>query len=707
MASIKQLLIVSFIAQILFSSCTSSSNNKTQITEGDSYAVKYLNPLLKEGKLNQLEKQITLMRTHAIGNKYLLLQYYSIKQNQALSAKKMEQGILFADSLEILYKNVNKDFQKAFEMNYINSVCEKATILFTQHKYLQAYDIYYSVMEWQEQHRQPFVANFFLFNMGMNSYQQKLYDKAAYFFKKELETLATVSETDTLLNAQFKYYYTQQALSNIGLSYTKLNMLDSAYNYYQQALQYIDGAKNNAIKGFKLHEDDYHACLAVISGNLAKVYAKRGQVDSSVAAYKKSLYYTLDVPVSIPFFKRDTVDACLSLIQLSELYHNQKDYLNFKKSVKQLNELVPQNLSGHLLAINNDYVLGSFKINYWLNELEHNNKKAIFYLNRYLNYKDSLDLLQKEGTDKNIIQAFEIRTNEDKLNKLTLTNKINRLYIWGIVLIALVVSIAAILFYRSEKKEKRVNKLLSNLNNEIKQQQKETAFAYEQALEANKDKDKILHIVAHDLRNPLTGIATLADLILEEMEDDNQVEMLQAISSSSKRATQLVNDLVNTQHQKQEKIEFTKVCLNKLLFQLKPLFQHKAGEKNIDLTLNLPSTEIYVLANWSKLERVVSNLLHNAIKFCKNQGKVEIRLEQLDTKVFIHVEDNGIGMSENILTSLTNSKSSIVRDGTNGEKSYGLGWNICKQIVEAHNGKLLVTSKENKGTLVSIELEKF
>jgi signal transduction histidine kinase len=343
-------------------------------------------------------------------------------------------------------------------------------------------------------------------------------------------------------------------------------------------------------------------------------------------------------------------------------------------------------------------------MNYWYSIQQRNNEAALHFLNRYVNYKDSLDLLQKESKEINIIEALEVKSKEDEVNRLKLTNKIARLYFWGIVFIAVVVALIAFLFYRSSKKEKQTNKLLSNLNNEIKQQQKDTAFAHEQALEANRDKDKILHVVAHDLRNPLTGIATLADLMLENSEDEKQQEFLQTISSSSKRATQLVNDLVSVQYHKTDHLDLATISLNKLLQEVLPLFQYKASEKNISLQLDLPAEEISIWGDWVKLERVVANLLHNAIKFSNNRGEVKLSLEAKANKAFISVADNGIGMSREMADRLMNTKTSIVRDGTSGEKGYGLGWNICKQIVEAHSGKLLVDARENQGTTVTIEI---
>ena len=696
----KYYILVFWVA--LFAACSSKSNQDA-IAEGGMYFTRHIEKFVIKTDWNEVEHQKQLMRHAAKENDFMLLHYYLLMLNDGAGEKNLDKSLLYIDSLEQLYPLVNKDFQKAFEVHYINSLCQKASIVFAQNKYYQAYDLYYNVKNWHEHNRQPVATNHFLFTMGISSYEQKLYDKAAFFFKKQLDNLVSTPKTDTILEPHYRYYFTQQTFNNIGLSYTKLNKLDSAESYCKQGLQFIEAAKNGAIKNYELHNDHYNVCLAVTIGNLAKIYALQGKTDDAIAAYKKSIYLTLDVPQILPSSSRDTLDACVSMIQLAELYYTIKDEKQFKETVQKVNTIVSYNLLGHGFFINNGYVLGSLKVNYWYNTMQKNDKAALYYLNRYVSYKDSIELVQKEGKDRNLIQALEIKGKEDEVNKLKLTSKIDRLYLLGIVLIAIVIAFVAFLFYRSNKKEKQTNKLLSTLNNEIKQQQKETAFAHEQALEANKDKDKILHIVAHDLRNPLTGIATLADIMLEDVEEAKQQNILKTISSSSKRATQLVNELVSNQYNKQQQLSLEIISLNKLVQQILPLFKHKADQKNIQLKQILPPNEIIVLADWAKLERVVNNLLHNAIKFTSIGGSVQVVLEVKNEKVLIHINDSGIGMSNEILKGLTNAKSTLVRAGTNGEKSYGLGWNICKQIVEAHNGKLYIESKENIGTTVSIE----
>jgi len=694
-----------FISTIAITACTSTANKK-KISEAEVYIKKFIEPPLVNVKQQyKLDSNLSAMRLIARNNSYLLLHYYSIKENIAAAAKNLDEAIIYGDSLEHAYSNTNKEFKAAFENIYYNSECQRATCLFAKNKYNKAYDIYYKVMEWHKLNNQHFAANYFLFTVGMSSYQQKLYDKAIEFFKKELVVLNTTPENDSILNAQFKYYYTQQALNNIGLSYTKLNMSDSAYHFYQQALKYIKTAKNHQIKNFTLHEDDYNACYAVIMGNLAKVYVKKSQIDSAIIAYKNSIHYTLYTPVSLPFFKRDTVDASLSLIQLAELYKQLNDTPNFKKTVLELNNITPQNLKGHGLVTNTDYVLGSLRINSWYNAINNNQQNALKYLKAYVNAKDSLESIQKESKEQNIIEALEIKAKEDEVNKLKLTNKINKFYTWGSVFLAVIIAIAALLFYRSVRKEKKTNTLLLSLNNNLKQLQKETNNAYEEAIEANKEKDKILRIVAHDLRNPLSGINAIANILVEDDKIENKKEMLDAIANTSKRTITLVNELLQTQDNTKQTYSFKPVNINNLVIQIVELIKASANQKEISIELIESKKNIIVYADENKIERVIQNLLHNAIKFSCPKNNVVIKLENNNEDALISIIDKGIGMNEETLKNLFKQEINYSQQGTRNEKSYGLGLSICKKIIEDHEGELLVHSILNQGSTFTIKLK--
>ncbi|HEV7382670.1 MAG TPA: ATP-binding protein, partial [Dyadobacter sp.] len=110
------------------------------------------------------------------------------------------------------------------------------------------------------------------------------------------------------------------------------------------------------------------------------------------------------------------------------------------------------------------------------------------------------------------------------------------------------------------------------------------------------------------------------------------------------------------------------------------------------------------LVDREKIWRVFSNLLSNAIKFSPNGGRISVCLENKADKVLLSVHDEGIGIPENLKDQIFQPFNSAKRSGTGGEQSFGIGLSICKQIVEAHGGRIWYESEMGLGTTFFVEL---
>ena len=201
-----------FFSTVLFYSC-SDQHIEDQVAFTNTFLKPRLNTVLLGNQSKEVENTLVQIRHLAKKNDYLLLQYYNIQLNRSASLKQFTESIQYIDSLDFLYNTTNSYFQKQAEILYINAISLKASILFSQNKFLKAYELYYKVMDWHETHQNNFAANFFFHSMGMNAYQQKLYEKSIEYFKKQLQIIHTTPETDTVFNDQFKYYYKQQSLN--------------------------------------------------------------------------------------------------------------------------------------------------------------------------------------------------------------------------------------------------------------------------------------------------------------------------------------------------------------------------------------------------------------------------------------------------------------------------------------------------------------
>lgn len=208
------------------------------------------------------------------------------------------------------------------------------------------------------------------------------------------------------------------------------------------------------------------------------------------------------------------------------------------------------------------------------------------------------------------------------------------------------------------------------------------------------EKNDILNFVAHDLRNPLNNIEALSSLIISN-NNNNEIEM---IAASAKQAKEIINDLLVGVKPNSNYIQTN---LSESLISIKQKWFANT-QKNIEFTDY--STKNMANINPSKLERVIDNLISNSIKFSKDHQPITIALSNTANKAYIKVEDFGIGIPADLQKNIFNQFSTSGREGLKGEKSTGLGLHISKKLIEEHQGQLLMTSKENKGTTFTIIL---
>jgi signal transduction histidine kinase len=122
------------------------------------------------------------------------------------------------------------------------------------------------------------------------------------------------------------------------------------------------------------------------------------------------------------------------------------------------------------------------------------------------------------------------------------------------------------------------------------------------------------------------------------------------------------------------------------------------------LPISKNKEEIFVRIHHDKFKRVISNLISNAVKFSDNGTKIIITTQYLNKRVLIKFKDHGIGIPPKLQEIIFDKYTKAGRFGTAGEKSFGLGLSIVKQIVKLHDGSVWLESEENKGTTVFIEL---
>lgn len=220
-------------------------------------------------------------------------------------------------------------------------------------------------------------------------------------------------------------------------------------------------------------------------------------------------------------------------------------------------------------------------------------------------------------------------------------------------------------------------------------------------------KSEILGIVAHDLRNPLAVIKSAASLLETEEGVTEEINAyIQMINASCDKANAIIHDLIETaQNDFHTELELTDTHINGFLSSIVDEWL-KNKKDTVNIRYHDAAYDIYTAIQRDKMQRVLDNLISNALKFSDEDDHIEIKLSDSDDEVFITVEDYGIGIPAEHIPHLFERFSKARRDGLRGESSVGLGLNIVRQIVKKHNGDIVVKSVENNGTSFTISLPK-
>jgi PAS domain S-box-containing protein len=232
----------------------------------------------------------------------------------------------------------------------------------------------------------------------------------------------------------------------------------------------------------------------------------------------------------------------------------------------------------------------------------------------------------------------------------------------------------------------------------------------ERLQELNASKDKFFSILSHDLRNPFYSINSSISLILSDdsltAEDRNQ--LLRGVLNTSEKAFSLLENVLLWSKNQIGKTEFipAKVDLTKEIQQNIELMKNAASLKNIKLN-NKAEKGLFVYVDQNMLNLVLRNLIANAIKFTRENGKVEVKSKVYNNIVELCVTDNGIGIDQEYLDKLFRIDQSYSTKGTNGESGSGLGLIICKEYVEKNKGKIWAESEVGKGTKIYFTLPRY
>lgn len=213
--------------------------------------------------------------------------------------------------------------------------------------------------------------------------------------------------------------------------------------------------------------------------------------------------------------------------------------------------------------------------------------------------------------------------------------------------------------------------------------------------------------VSHELKTPITSIMGYADTLLEgEYDDETRTKFLNVISSEARRMARLVTDLLTLSRYDNKKVnaEITSFDLGDLVkkCQEKLRFEIEKKEHNVEcfVTASVPP----VVADKYGIERVVLNVLSNAIKYTPDKGTIKVYVGFVYNDAYIKVIDNGIGIPEQDLSRIFDRFYRVDKARSRELGGTGLGLSIAKEILDKNKGSIDIKSKVGKGTEVVIRI---
>ncbi len=263
-----------------------------------------------------------------------------------------------------------------------------------------------------------------------------------------------------------------------------------------------------------------------------------------------------------------------------------------------------------------------------------------------------------------------------------------------------------------QKQKEDLNTANTKLEEHQRNIEKQAETLHESNLELqklNSTKDKFFSIIAHDLRNPISGVLGLNGLLMNKyysFEDEKRLEYIKIINNSTKTIYELLDNLLNWARSQNTAIALDIQSLSPYheITTINELVNNALKDKKLEIKINIPE-DLIIQSDHNMFKAICRNLITNSIKFSSN-GNIDVYTTDSDDAIKITIKDCGTGMSQETIDKILKDDSTYSTQGTKGESGSGIGLVICKEFIAKLKGELKIESTLGVGSSFIITLPK-
>ncbi len=504
-------------------------------------------------------------------------------------------------------------------------------------------------------------------NIGLISHNQKDYETALEEYAK---ALSINRQTGNQIQTAANYNNIANALSAIGEKEAAADTLLKAVMINQKM-----GISPGLIQNYY---------------NLAQVYLDSGQLDLAYSFFTQAYEESHSISF-LPGIMYHSVGLADVLFR-KERYDEVPEYLEEGKRLAQ--------------QMNNLEVLASaWNIDAELNEELGNFQQALSALREQRSYVDQIDSLRREREFEEVRARLELelKTAENELlrQQLGYRERLGRNQQLILILLGLGVLVTATLLlvlFRNKSKQERVNRSLKQKNQVITAKNIQLRDLNSELKHLNDEKSRLVGMIIHDLRNPLFAVIGFLELIDESLTDPSEKEHLKMAMNSASRLNQLINSLLEVHSLEKEtrQMKLEQVPVDEIVINAIANFQEMARKKDIQIQENISMIEAF--SDQAYLNRIVDNLISNAIKYSPRHSRVQVDVKSRGDRWEFAVTDEGPGISKEDQANLYQMFGRLSAKPTGGEESTGLGLYTVKMLVGRLLGRIRLESEIGKGS---------